>query len=89
VRSYRFGMIGALAAAGLMSVSLAAPAVLPSPTVVNESEVKRRRKAVAAGSLTTWKKRGRRAQVKRAKRPNRLIISKRVRRKHRRDARSR
>ena len=72
----------------MMSLSMAAsptPVVLTHVAPGEERETKRRRQAVATGSLAK-RYRSRAAQAKPKKRPNRNLISKRVRRKHRRAA---
>lgn len=73
--------------AALMAVPLVTPAfVLPSVEVSVATPQRKRKRALLPQSLPPRYRRGKRAQAKAARRPNRLHISKRVRRKHRRAA---
>lgn len=75
----------------LAACALATPALAIGHVVLPESEfrvapVKRQKKQLPLAAAGTRFRRGKRAQAKPAKRPNRMHISKRVRRKHRRAA---
>lgn len=83
MRGY-FGSVAMLAASAL-SAPLMAPALTPQEYRLSARTTKRQRQAVASGSLAK-RYRSRAAQAKPKKRPNRNLISKRVRRKHRRAA---
>jgi len=81
----------ALAVASMAMVAAAAPStgktgIVPTQqTLVEEKKAKRMRQAVAAGSLAR-RIRSRGPQAKPKRRSNRNLVSKRVRRKHRRAA---
>lgn len=82
----RSAIAAAMALASLSAVAAtAAPtqAVLPSEQHVTEKREKEMRRAVASGSLAK-PRRSRGPQAKPKRKPNRLHVRKRARRKHRR-----
>lgn len=85
----RGGNRNALLAAALAVTGLGlgshGPAIISAPAVINESEQKRQRRAVAAGAIHPVYPRSKNPPPKRKLKPNRNHISRRVRRKHRRN----
>lgn len=83
----RLGFFGAIAAASMACIGAAAPArdpaVISNHDLVTVSAIKRRRHAVATGSLVRYG-RSKNPQHRRGLRRNRLHLSRRVRRRHRR-----
>jgi hypothetical protein len=84
MRSHHFSMIGAMAMA-----AMASPAIVlrNSPEVdIDAVEAVTRRRRIVSPQAPARFKRSKGAQAKPKRKPNRLHVSKRVRRKHRRAA---
>lgn len=73
-------------AAAFASIPSMTPMIPPAELELRLETAKRRKLKMALASAPAKYRRGRRAQMKPKRRPNRLHISKRVRRKHRRAA---
>ena len=78
-------IFAALALASALSVSVATPANAPVAMVSEAVPTKRRRRLSRAQAPQRFR-RSRRPQAKPRSKPNRMTISRRVRRKHRRAA---
>lgn len=80
---YRVPAIFMVAAVAAMQAPMAA---FPAPVEICDARPVRRKKRASLDAIPGRHRRGKRAQAKPRKRSNRLIVSKRVRRKHRRAA---
>lgn len=85
MRIYRMPMLGVLLVCAMPALAMSQPALQPQPEFRLAPPVRRKSRGDVDAQPARYR-RGKNAQAKPRKRSNRLTVSKRVRRKHRRAA---